>query len=214
MDVTDARATSLLTFVSRDIDLPPPPPYPQRGKLYFRWLRPVPARDHPSLSRRDRRSAPREIRDSVSREAALGPIGNDVSHPTGPVRRCVFNYSIIHPAIHHQPSVKFILFLCIGPLQFAAPCINLLLAAICLARAASNTIVPICRGVRGHVSDRNMPLFSEIRLPNKEKRKERERQDHWPREPEHVRLVFAELSDTALSVVNPFRDFDALDPID
>lgn len=37
----------------------------------------------------------------------------------GPVRRCVFNYSIIHPAIHHQPSVKFILFLCIGPLQLA-----------------------------------------------------------------------------------------------
>lgn len=35
------------------------------------------------------------------------------------VRRCVFNYSIIHPAIHHQPSVKFILFLCIGPLQLA-----------------------------------------------------------------------------------------------
>lgn len=37
----------------------------------------------------------------------------------GPVRRCVFNYSIIHPSIHHQPSVKFILFLCIGPLQLA-----------------------------------------------------------------------------------------------
>ena len=38
---------------------------------------------------------------------------------SAPVRRCVFNYSIIHPAIHHQPSVKFILFLCIGPLQLA-----------------------------------------------------------------------------------------------
>lgn len=102
------------------------------------------------------RQLPHEIRKSVSREAALGLIGNDVSHPApgpaGPVRRCVFNYSIIHPAIHHQPSVKFILFLCIGPLQFAAPCINLLLAAICLARAASNIIVPICRDVRGHVS--------------------------------------------------------------
>lgn len=71
--------------------------------------------------------------------------------PAGPVRRCVFNYSIIHPAIHHQPSVKFILFLCIGPLQFAAPCINLLLVAICLARAASNPIVLICRVAREHV---------------------------------------------------------------
>lgn len=94
-------------------------------------------------------------------EAALALVGNDVSHPAsgparargpaGPVRRCVFNYSIIHPAIHHQPSAKFILFLCIGPLQFAAPCINLLLVAICLARAASNPIVPICRVAREHV---------------------------------------------------------------
>jgi len=89
------------------------------------------------------------IRDSVLQEAALALVGNDVSHsasdparawgPAGPVRRCVFNYSIIHPAIHHQPSVKFILFLCIGPLQFAAPCINLLLVAICLARAVSKS---------------------------------------------------------------------------
>lgn len=95
------------------------------------------------------------IRDLVSREAALDPAGkrrilSDSGPGLGtwpdPVRRCVFNYSIIHPAIHHQPSVKFILFLCIGPLQFAAPYINLLLAAICLARAASNPIVPICRG--------------------------------------------------------------------
>lgn len=114
----------------------------------------------------------------------VGPIGNDVSHPApgpaGPVRRCVFNYSIIHPAIHHQPSVKFILFLCIGPLQFAAPCINLLLAAICLARAASNTIVPICRGVRGYVSNRwrgpgTCPFSQKFVCRNAKTKRKRER---------------------------------------
>lgn len=109
-----------------------------------------------------------------------------------PVRRCVFNYSIIHPAIHHQPSVKFILFLCIGPLQLAAPYISLLLAAICLARAASNS--PLCRFVESAFSNpltraraprEYGPLFFSRKLTRRN-RKKRAGNDRWPHELEYV----------------------------